>query len=406
MVSSRNADNKADGIVPGEGGRDGQAPAPRPTILVVDDSELARDVLTAMLEPEGFEVVCAASGEEAFRAMRDRLPDLILLDIMLPGMDGFDICRGIRADERTKAIPVIMVTALTAREQRIAGLESGADDFVSKPIDKGEIIARIRSHLRAKALMDELERKHAELRELQESRELLVHMILHDVKGPIGAIEGCLHLIGKSASERLSAEEKRHLETGSLACRIAMDLLHDVLDAMRLERNALPLHRREFDMAAMAEEKARLCGAVAARRNVAMVCEIEPELKPLHVRADPDLTGRILSNLLLNAIRHTPEGRKVAVSIRRTEGGVKIEVSDEGEGISKAEMGRLFARLDQIRPGKSSARRGGGFGLYFCRLAAEAHGGRIWAESEPGRGSRFHVFLPSNGEAASERAKK
>ncbi len=386
------ADPEADSGVGARG-----APGARKRILIVDDSALARDVITEMLRPEGFDVDSAATGAEAISVLEDSGADLILLDVMLPEMDGFETCRRIRKTDNGRAVPIIMVTALTAREHRIAGLDAGADDFVSKPVDKGELLARIRSQLRSKALMEELERKHGELEALQESREALARMILHDLKGPIGAIEGCLHLLKKSGAGRFTEAESRCLENGELACRQAMSLLQDVAVALSLERREMPLNVRSFDAAALVEKGARLLEGIAARRNVSFSCEIPPDCRPLTIRADPDLVVRILSNLLMNAIRHTPEGKRVAVRVSRAGAGMELVVSDEGEGISRdvaERISRGFGPEEAVRP---AALRGGagGLGLYFCCLAAKAHGGNIQVESRPGKGSRFRVHIPS-----------
>ncbi|MCX7803904.1 MAG: hybrid sensor histidine kinase/response regulator [Planctomycetota bacterium] len=365
-------------------------------ILVVDDSALARDVISEMLRPEGFDVIAAATGAEALAVLGGTGADLILLDVMLPEMDGFETCRRIRELPNGRAVPVIMVTALTAREHRIAGLDAGADDFVSKPVDKGELLARIRSQLRSKALMEEIERKRRELEALQESREALARMILHDLKGPIGAVEGCLHILRRSAGNRLTAAEAGYIENGSMACRQAVELLENLLDVLRMERREMPLSVRSFDVTALVEERTRLFQGLAARRNVALSCEIPADCRPLTIRADPDIIARVLSNLIQNAIRHTPEGRRVTVSISRVRAGVELSVSDEGEGISRAGVERILRGFDMAEADRPVLRSGvGGIGLYFCGLAAKVHGGNILVESEPGKGSRFRVYIPA-----------
>jgi putative two-component system response regulator len=173
-----------------------------PTILIVDDEEKNIKLIKGMLLSQNFQLVEALSGEEAFKFVRHHRPDIILLDVMMPGVSGFEVCRQLKQNEETKTIPIVMVTALREKEHRVKAMDAGADDFISKPVDQTELLIRVKSLLRIKSYHDELLNSHQEiaaknkkLLELEKIKEGLTHMIIHDLRNPLGAIVGFIDLI-------------------------------------------------------------------------------------------------------------------------------------------------------------------------------------------------------------------
>ena len=367
-------------------------------ILLVDDDPRNVRLLEGIFRAAGYRVAKAHDGYEALRLAGTERPDLILLDVMMPRLSGHEVCAKLKADPATRAIPVIMVTALSSLEEKVGGLEVGADDFVSKPVNRIELMARARSLLRAKALhdelahaRDELERKNAELTRVEELKESLVQMVVHDLKNPLTAIMGNLELLqGRLGEEPERDRERIGRSVGS--SRSMMRMILDLLDVARLEENRFPLALGAFDAAALVEERAAEIEGIARTKCLEIRRRSEPGLPP--VRADRSLVGRILGNLLSNSLKHTPSGGSVTIAVERAGEGVAFLVEDTGEGIPPEFQPFLFQKFAQAHLRRHGLATDRGLGLAFCKLAAEAHGGSMQVDSEPGRGSLFRLVLP------------
>jgi len=361
------------------------------TILVVDDDVVNVELLEEMLSLEGYRVDKAFDGFQALRRISESPPDLVLLDVMMPGMDGFEVCRRIKADQANRFIPVVLVTALRGTEDRIRGLEIGADDFLSKPVDRGELLARVRSLLRIKHLYDELERKNRELLRLEHHRRELTQMIVHDLKNPLTVIMGNIQLLlltRKDLDEHVRDILDRAYEGGQDLLR----MINTLLDIDRMETGTLELQKERVDRAKLIREVVEDFEGPARSQGVTLGSELPEDLPDVEV--DRDLIRRVLENLLANALQHTPSGGRISVTAFPEGGVLRVSVSDTGEGIPKEYHKKIFEKFQQVEARKRRIRTGRGLGLAFCKLAVEAHGGRIWVESEPGKGSTFSFTLP------------
>jgi CheY-like chemotaxis protein len=229
------------------------------TVLVVDDEEKNQKLLRAVLSRENFEIVAASDGKAALASIDVRLPDLILLDVMMPGMNGFEVCRRLKQDARTQKIPVLMVTALKDKEDRIMALHAGADDFLSKPIDTTELIVRVKSLLRIKRYYDELIAKNREIHakniklvELERLKESLFHMVIHDLRNPLMSIFGAVEILHRGPEE-LSPEQTALVNMCLRSCRELKGIIDSTLDIYRMEHGTLQLQRE--DRTAFPDEK-------------------------------------------------------------------------------------------------------------------------------------------------------
>ncbi|MFH1995437.1 MAG: response regulator [Candidatus Omnitrophota bacterium] len=361
-------------------------------ILVVDDEQKNVKLLEAYLLPLGYEVMKAGNGREALTIIEKKSVDLMLLDVMMPGMDGFEVTEKLRADERTRLIPVVLVTALKETEDRIRGIKAGCDDFISKPFDKDELLARVRSLLRIKTLRDELEGSYEKLKELEKMKDNLTQMIVHDMNNPLMVISGRIQLLKMEAEENSTEERNNNINEAFLASRDLQKMISDLLDITRMEEGKMRLEYENFNLSKAAEKITDQMRAVAVDQDKVLSLEISEVLS--EISADKELIRRVIGNLISNALKFTPSKGTVTVRTKydKDNDNFHVQVKDTGEGIPKEYLDRVFDKFTQVKTGK--AKMGRGLGLTFCKMAVEAHGGKIWVESELGKGSLFTFTIP------------
>lgn len=372
-----------------------QEAAPTATILVVDDNSENRALARAALEDEGYSVILANSGQEGIDAFEQHRPDCVLLDVRMPGMDGFTACSKIRALPGGLDTPIVFLTALRDVDTFDQALRAGGDDFLTKPIRPTELVLRILAALKLRRMNAEL-REHVELvrrqrdavMRLQLQKEQLTAFIVHDLKNPVNAID--LH------AQRVLRKREHPPSVSNSAqqirdeARSLLRLIYNLLDLHKAEEGELSPRLAEFDLKDLTAQILEAFEVRAGFEQIKLVAEVEVDM----VRGDVDLIRRVLENLLDNAIRHTPESGTVRVSARRKDAGVEIRIADSGQGIAPEMRDKVFQRFVQLEhQGTASSRGGRGLGLAFCRLAVEAHGGKIWIEDgEPG--AVFSLSLP------------
>jgi two-component system sensor histidine kinase/response regulator len=360
----------------------------RPLLLVVDDDPVNVDLLCDLLDSLDFGAVGARSGPEALAAARRLRPDLILLDVMMPGMNGYEACRRLKADPETAGIPVVFVTALSETEDRVQGIEAGGDDFLTKPFSRPVLLARIRSLLRLKAAGDELEASYRRLRELERLKDDLVRMVVHDLKSPLSAMLGTLEMAVDGDLGPLSARQRELLDDAHQRGADVLELIENLLDVTRLEESAVRLELRPVDVRLLLGQVAREWTVRAEQRGATVSVDAAPEAV---VDADETLLRRMLGNLVGNALRHAGRGVHVRLSATPAGDGVDLVVADDGVGIAPERQAEL---LQPVEPERAPRPPSSGLGLTFCKLAAEAHGGTILLNSRAGEGSTFAVRLP------------
>jgi len=375
----------------------------RPTLLVVDDEERNIKLLKAMLSLEDYEMVGARDGEEALALVARNEFDLILLDVMMPGLDGFEVCRRIKEDEKTRAVPVVMVTALREKEHRIRALEAGADDFISKPVDQTELFLRVKSLLRIKTYHDDLRRNyseladmHAKLRELEKAKEGLTHMVIHDLSSPLMAISSIVQLVLMD-QKGFSEKQVQFLRTSLDQCQDLNRQIQSLLDIHRMEEAGLKPQFEPANMANMVKEILSQFSSRAFLKGITLTFELVRQVPT--VSLDHNLIGRVVSNLLSNALRYTPTGGSIhgSVDFNAEKRLLRISIKDTGPGLEPEYHDRVFDKFEQVNMKKAGITVGmSGVGLTFCKMAVNAHGGRIWVESEgKGKGCIFNVEIPA-----------
>lgn len=355
--------------------------------LVVDDEPRNVTLLQDLLEARGYTVLTANNGEQGLALARDRVPDVVLLDVMMPRMNGFDVCRKLKAEQKTAMIPVLLVTSLDARQDRLAGIGAGANDFITKPIDSGDLLLRVRNAVAGKRLHDQVTTQLRRLQELEAARDTLTHMIVHDLRSPLTGLRGYLDLLRAVANGNPEVVEYAS-EADVIAGRLT-EMISQVLDVSRLESGQMPLSLQQTDLVVL------LPAAVASLGPPPSEISVNYEMpgSPVLIACDPDLISRVVVNLVGNAFKFTPTGGQVGIGLAAEADRVRITVTDNGPGIPAEFRGVIFEKFGQAPLGRSAAVRSTGLGLTFCKLAVEAHRGKIGIEAAENGGARFWIEL-------------
>jgi signal transduction histidine kinase len=357
-------------------------------VLVVDDEPKNRELLRDLLEVKGYSVVEAEDGVDALGKV-DGDCDVILLDVMMPRMDGLEACRQLKAKPETAHIPVLMVTALAEREQRHKGIDAGANDYLTKPIDRKDVLLRVRNAVHAKRLHDKVHQDLAKLRELETVRDNLTHMIVHDIRSPLMVAQWAFEsVLGQPGA--LNSDRKDLLLRGATACRQMIEMVSSMLDVSRMEAGQMPLNRVPCDICDIARAAAESV-AVLAQEKTLTVCVTGDSANSA---VDRDIMHRIFVNLLGNAIKFSPEGGSIGVTISSAGETMRATVTDQGRGILPEYHKKIFEKFGQVQSRKEGQKYSTGLGLTFCKLAVEAHGGHIGVDSEVGKGSTFWFTIP------------
>ncbi len=364
--------------------------APPADILIVDDTPTNLDVLAEMLEGQGCSARPVPSGVLALQSARAQPPDLILLDVNMPEMDGYEVCQRLKADANLKDIPVIFISALHDTLDKVQGFAAGAVDYITKPFQFEEVKARLQTHLRTYRMQKELEQQYAAMKKLEELKDNLTHMIVHDMASPIQTIAVAVDLV-LSGETGQGPEQVEVLSRASDASRNLTEMVNSLLDISRMESGQMPLRLTGTDLRHLADGAAKAMHLLAAAKKIRLTVQGPPV--PLH--GDPDLIRRVFINLLGNALKFTPAGGEVIVTISTSDGWARAEVRDTGLGIPEEYHERIFEKFGQVEARHQGHEHSSGLGLTFCRLAVVAHGGRIGVQSRLGAGSTFWFVLPA-----------
>ncbi|MBI5636925.1 MAG: response regulator [Nitrospinae bacterium] len=363
----------------------------KPLILVVDDEESNIIVFKRPLAKAGYTVIGASGGAAALAAAAQNDIDVILMDWMMPGMSGVEAAAAIKATAKGRLIPVIMVTAKSGQSDIKAGLDAGADDYITKPVKMEEALARIRSALRQRALEKGLHEANEQLLRLMALKDDFLNIASHDIRTPLTAILGFADELQREDTGPLNDTQKHHLNIIVRAGKRQLKLVNDLLDLARIETGKDEPRKTPVVMDSLLAETCESMLYTAKEKEIALSCA---KGCPEALMADEGKILRVLSNLAGNAIKFTPKGGAVAVSCKAEAGECIVTVADSGVGIPPEELPKLFGKFAKLSSRPTAGEHGSGLGLSITKHIIEMHGGRIWAESAPGRGTSLHFALP------------
>jgi signal transduction histidine kinase len=369
-------------------------------ILIVDDTPANIDVLRKFLALEGYKLSFATSGDKALQIVKRAQPDLILLDVMMPGMSGFDVCQALKADPATKEIPVIFLTALSETKDKVTGFNLGAVDYITKPLQYEEVLMRVTTHLKLHAHAMELERRSRESEQARHEAELanrakttFLANMSHELRTPLNAILGYSDLIQDEVSE-LGYQ----------------DIIPDLMKIQGAATQLLEIISNVLELAKIEAQKEEVCLSEVGISDLAQ--DLATELQPLfqhgdnqfnfHCPADVGMISadlaklrQVLLNLLTNAAKFTSHGQ-IDMTLTRDGDWLNIEIADTGIGIEQEHINRIFNPFAQADDSPTRAYGGAGLGLSLTKSFCEMMGGDITVQSEPGKGSVFTVKLPAH----------
>lgn len=358
------------------------------TVFVVDDDEASRRALLVMLRGEGYRLLEFARGDAAIEHALGDPPDLALVDVRMPGADGFEVARALKAQAAAAYLPVILVTGAADQDARLASLDTLADDLLSKPVEQRELLARVRNLLLLRAHHLSLLKKNVELAELHRFKDEMSSLVVHDLKNPMASIISNLRFVLGDAGA-LDADQLDALGDALGASQRALRLIENLLDVTRIEAGRLQPRLTRTRLDTLVAGALRHRERTAASRQVTLESTLPPTLE---VEVDEDLLARVIENVLDNGMRYTPTGGRLRVDGAASDGQVELRIANTGPAIPAAVRRVVFEKFGQAT--QATGRMNLGLGLYFCRLAMEAHGGRIWVDEAPQFPTVFHLAFP------------
>lgn len=370
-------------------------------ILIVDDNPANCDLLSKRLSRQGYRCTQALGGKQALQMIEQDAPDIMLLDMMMPEMDGLEVLRILRQRHDSISLPVLMVTARNQGEDVVSAFAAGANDYIEKPVDFPVLLARLQHHLEHKRLDDEVKTSRARLEEQNRRLEVgnqykdnFLSSMSHELRTPLNAVLGFSEVLLDEMLGPLNDKQKQYCREIYNSGSYLLLIINDLLDLSKIEAGKLELDLQRSDVSALIEAVMGLMKEKAQRRGITLVCQVDEQLS--HVEWDSLRVKQMLINLLSNALKFTESGKGVTLSAGLAANDeAMLSVADEGCGISAEDLTRIFLPFEQATsPMKKRNVEGTGLGLALVSRLAALHGGRVEVESEVGVGSRFTLYLP------------
>ena len=367
----------------------------KPLILIVDDTPKNIQVLGKTLHEIGYNVSIATSGSQALDSVRKESPDLILLDIQMPEMDGFEVCKILKANPDTKEIPVIFLTAVIDSEKIVQGFEIGAVDYITKPFHTAELTMRVATHIEIKQSREKIRKTNEQLKKLNATKGKVLKgffsIIAHDLKNPFNTLLGFSKLLFENAPNYTTDQIQQYAQIMNHTAKQSYALLENLMQWAKSQTEKIKISPRNSSMNELLSITIPIVNGSALKKNITIENNISTEDL---VYADNSLTTTILRNILTNAIKFTHTNGKIIVSTQRKDDFLEVSITDTGVGIEPMNMDKLFRIDSKVTSHGTDNEEGTGLGLILCKEFVEKQGGTIWANSEVGKGSAFTFTLP------------
>ncbi|WPJ94368.1 hybrid sensor histidine kinase/response regulator [Coraliomargarita algicola] len=363
-------------------------------ILVVDDDEIIRKLLRRVLERSGFVVDEAGSGEAAIERIQAHRPDLILLDVVMDGIDGFITCRKIKNSEGMDEVPIIFVTGRSDTGSIVEGLDAGGSDYITKPINRHEALARIRNHLKMRVLM-KFQREFIDgLKKANLAKNRIIGIASHDLRNPIASIRGLSEFLEEAGP--LTPDQREIAYTIQSTSDSMLHLVDELLDLSVIESGEERSDCEPCSILEIVSSSLNIYQFTANKKSIKLLLEDEGEI-PAVLLLDKMQFRRLVDNVLSNAVKYSPTDTSVTVFLRREGDLVKIIVEDEGPGIPEGEMHKLFTDFGKTSVQPTGNETSTGLGLSICKKIVESHHGRIYAANREGQsGAVFTIEFDVN----------
>ncbi len=367
-------------------------------VLIVDDVAENIQVLGNILDENDIEFSYATSGKEALEAITFNKPDLLLLDINMPEMSGFEVCEELKKDPETKGIPIIFLTARTEQEDILKGLTIGAVDYVTKPFNPKELLSRVNTHLELNnsrkiinTQNEQLRKTNADLKEVIMTKDKFFSIIAHDLKSPFNTLLGFSELLLKEYDKRDPEENKEMITHIFNSAVHGFNLLNNLLEWSRSQTGRIEYEPQDFSLTDLVSQNILSISDAAYKKNIGVQNEIKEYMLAF---GDRRMINTVVRNLISNALKFTKPGGKIVLSHKKENEFIEVTVSDTGVGIKEENISKLFRLEESISTPGTDKEQGTGLGLILCKEFVEKNKGKIWVESEYGKGSKFKFTIP------------
>ncbi len=361
------------------------------SILVVDDNKENLKVVSNFLKTEGYQIALSLDADDAMNILRENKIDLILLDVMMPGTDGFTLCRKLKENNRLKEIPVIFLTAKTETSDLVEGFSSGGVDYITKPFQKEELIARVNNHIALADAKKQIIKQAEEIQKINRTKDRLYSVIAHDIKSPFANISMLISTLAEGYMEPGSEEYDEVLQNINNSTQETYTLLINLLQWTRSQTGDLELSLEAIPVDSLISSVVRFMDQQAQKKQIALSYRVA---EGLTMNADQNMIKSILQNITGNALKFTKPGGEVIVDAYQKNDIICIEVKDNGIGISEANMNKLFTDEGQVTTRGTNDEKGSGLGLLLVKEFVQKHNGTIDVESKEGKGTTFTLNFP------------
>ena len=367
------------------------SPKEAPYLLAIDDEQLNLELIRFILERHGFQYSGTSDDEKVFVLLEERLPDLILLDIVMPRVDGYELCQKIKSFDRYRDIPIIFLTGKVQVKDKVKGFEVGGVDYVTKPFNEQELLARIKTHVELVTARKQIELQAENLQRSNQLKDRMFSIIGHDLRSPLSAAKLKMDFLMRGIIDPKAPEFLDDTVFGLLKTMDeALNLLQNLLGWAKSESGQMKIITEPLQLQDIADQTIRLLKLASDHKKIEILNEVPEDL---YVEADMNMIKTVLRNLVSNAIKFTPSDGQIRISTEHKEDRVFVKVIDTGDGISKEDIAKILNTEEHFSKLGTDKEPGTGLGLVLCQTFIAQHQGQLRIDSAPGDGSTFSFDL-------------